>query len=244
MGRKIFSASQAEKFMHCHASANLETAIPGYEDPIEDPNADNAANRGTKMHELFAKVLSLPLSDATFLTVAMAYVLQVKAQRRFKQLVEITETADWLPSGARTTPDLVLYLKDELHVFDLKTGKIPVSAQDNYQLKFYAATFLKYAPDAKQVNLHIVQPWANNIDVDVVSVQDLMLWMEEAVAHDDAITHGDVTFQPGDHCTFCPANPHSRAARGYPYCPVMLALLYPPKPLNDAALLAMADEED
>lgn len=40
------------------------------------------------------------------------------------------------------------------------------------------------------------------------------------------------TFSPGDHCKFCPANPHGRGAKGKPYCPAMMGLLYPQPAVN------------
>ena len=57
--------------------------------------------------------------------------------------------AEWLPSKPGTTADLVLYVADEIHVIDLKTGKIPVLVYDNQQLLFYAATYGHLAPKAK-----------------------------------------------------------------------------------------------
>jgi len=232
-----FSASNATKFMHCHASANLDIAIPNWVPPERDPNADNAANRGTKMHTIFADLMALPVRDMEKLTAAADYVAAIRNQRRFKSLIEQTEVADWLPSAPSTTADLVLYLNDELHIFDLKTGKIPVAAVDNDQMLYYAATYLKYAPLAKGVSLHIVQPWAENIAVWLVTRQELYLWMAEAIDHDIEISDGDTTFSPGDHCMFCSANPHSRAARGKPLCPAMMQMLYPKEPLDLAAIL-------
>jgi hypothetical protein len=44
---------------------------------------------------------------------------------------------------------------------------------------------------------------------------------------------------PSDHCKFCPAYPHSRAAeKGSPPCPVTLQLLYP-KVVNEDEILAL-----
>lgn len=241
---KKFSASQASKFRNCHAAANLEIAIPGWVPPEEDPDADNAANRGTLMHEIFANVMNLRLRDAKYLIEAMEYVLEVRSRRRFHTLIEVTEIADWLPSASPTTADLVLYLSDELHVFDLKTGKIPVDVRHNDQLLFYAATYLKYAPKAKEVHLHIVQPFADVMEEWVVDVKDLYIWMVSTSDHDVEIMIGDTTFGPGDHCLFCPANPHSRAAKGSPACPAMMQLLYPVPQINRSAVLALDNEED
>lgn len=240
---EVFSASRASRLRNCHASADLARAIPHWVPPVEDPDADNAANRGSEMHGIFARVMSLPLSDARYLSEAMQYVFDVKKQRRFKQLVETEEVAEWLPSKPTTTADLVLYLQDELHIFDLKTGRIHVDVTDNDQMFFYAATYLKYAPRAKEVHIHIVQPWVANMEAQVVPVDDLIRWMLECIRHDDLISQGDLTFGPGDHCLFCPANPHSRSAKGSPSCPVMLDILYPQAQLDDAALLDALDKE-
>lgn len=195
------------------------------------------------MHELFANFMSLSTTDAVRMVQAMTYVMEVRTRRRFKVLTEVTEQADWLPSNPPTTADLVLYLSDELHVLDLKTGKIEVDVIDNDQMLFYAATYAKYAPRATEVHLHIVQPWADNVAEWVVSMQDLSNWIDETVSHDLQIMDGDVAFSPGDHCQFCPANPHTRGARGNPLCPVMLEMLYPSPPISVDDIMKLAEGE-
>ena len=236
-----FSASQASKFMQCHASANLELAIPHWTPPEVDPTANNAANRGTHMHELFAATMLLPTKDAAMMAKAIAYVAEVRSRRRFKALIEESVQATWMRLKPWTTADLVLYVADEMHVFDLKTGKIPVTAVDNDQLKFYAATYGHLAPKAKEVHLHIVQPWADVMEEWVISAGDLHKWMLDACVAEAAIISGSTQFSPGDHCQFCPANPHGRGARGRPNCPAMMGLLYPSTPVDVEAILA--DEE-
>ena len=42
----------------------------------------------------------------------------------------------------------------------------------------------------------------------------LATFMAEAIKADEEITAGVTTLVPGDHCTFCPANPHGRGPRG------------------------------
>lgn len=238
-----FSASQASKFMSCHASANLELAIPNWTPPVVDPNANNAANRGTHMHELFAATMLLPTRDAAMMAKAIEYVAGVRSRRRFKVLIEESTQATWLATKPYTTADLVLYVADELHVFDLKTGKIPVSAVDNQQLLFYAATYASVAPKAKEVHLHIVQPWADVMEEWVVSATDLGQWMQAALATEAAIQAGSTTFGPGDHCQFCPANPQGRGAKGRPYCPTLMQLYYPQVSVDEKAMLDMVGEE-
>lgn len=236
-----FSASVAGRHMTCHGSANLDAAIPGWIAPPEDPDADNAANRGTKMHAQFADIMSLSTKDAVNMGKALAYVAAVRQERRFKVLIEAEHKATWLArhpgdNVPSTTADLVLYVKDEIHIFDLKTGVIPVEVVDNEQMLYYAATYAYLAPDAKGVHLHIVQPWASNIEVWFVDTARILDFMVKARQTRDDIQAGSVKLQPSDHCKFCPANPHSRAAKGRPLCPAMMSMLYPDPTDYDAIL--------
>jgi hypothetical protein len=77
------------------------------------------------------------------------------------------------------------------------------------------------------VTLHIVQPWADNMNSWFASAARLQQFKEEAQQTEQDLINGDTTLTPGDHCTFCPANPHGRGLRGRPYCPAMMALHYP-----------------
>jgi len=233
-----FSASVAARHMACPASAHLDLAIPNWVAPVEDPTKDNAANRGTNMHEVFANVMELPASDMRKLVEAMQYVADLRTRRRFKVLVEQSIEASWLVSKPTTQVDLVLYTQDEIHVLDLKTGKIEVPAVDNAQLLYYATCFAPLAPKAKGVNLHILQPWANNMEHWFASAQVLADFMYEAQQAEKRVLAGDVTFGPSDHCKFCPANPHTRGLKGAPLCPAMMQILYPSH-LDEDAILSM-----
>jgi hypothetical protein len=224
---ETFSASRAARFLQCHASANLDIAIEGWQPPVVDPDKDNAANRGTQYHELFAKVMELKARDLEKFSEATTYVANIRKGRRFQVLIEEPVVAEWLPSKPGTTADLVLYLSDELHIFDLKTGKIPVLAYGNPQLMFYGVSYGHLAPKAKGVHLHIVQPWADVMDSWFADTATLAQFMSDAVAADKAVTAGSTQFSPGDGCQFCPGNPHSRGLKGSPLCPAMMELLYP-----------------
>lgn len=222
------SASKVGRQVMCHASANLDLAIPNWTKPVEDRTKDNAANRGTHMHSVFAKVMDLPRADMIKLIDAMDYIATLRATRQFKVLVEQSMKAAWLPGSPLTTPDLVLYTQDEIHMIDLKTGKIPVEVIDNKQLLFGAVTVAHLAPRAKGVTCHILQPWANGNDSWFASTTVIKKFMDEAIAAEAAIALGSTTFSPGDHCQFCPAYPHARGLKGKPFCPVTMKMLYPP----------------
>lgn len=231
------SASNASKHMNCHASANLEVAIPGFVRPTVDPTANNAANRGTLMHDNFAQLMTLPVSDVKNFSAALSYVADVRSRRRFQVLIEQEMQVDWLTSKPKTTADLVLYTQDEMHIIDWKTGKIPVEVMGNYQMLYYAATYGYLAPKAKGVTLHIVQPWADNMNEWFASAAMIAQFMQEAQATEVDILNGSIAFQPGDHCTFCSANPRSRGAKGKPSCPVLMDMYYPTV-VDEAAILS------
>ena len=222
-----FSASRAARHMQCHASANLDLAIPNWTPPVEDPNKDNAANRGTHFHEVFAEAMSFSAKDLQKFSEATTYIAELRKRRRFNVLIEQQMYADWLPTKPGTTADLVLYVSDEIHIVDLKTGKIPVLAYDNQQLLFYAATYGHLAPKAKGVHLHIVQPWADVMEHWFADVSVIAQFMNDAAATEAAIQAGSTQFSPGDGCQFCTANPQGRGLKGKPYCPAMMELLYP-----------------
>jgi hypothetical protein len=222
-----FSASRAARHMQCHASANLDLAIEGWEPPVQDPNKDNAANRGTHIHEVFAEAMSFSAKNLRKFSEATTYIADLRERRRFNVLIEESVTAEWLPTKPGTTADLVLYVADEMHIVDLKTGKIPVSAVDNQQLLFYAATYGHLAPKAKGVHLHIVQPWADVMEDWFADVSVIAQFMNDAAVAESAIQAGSTQFSPGDSCQFCPANPHGRGLKGQPLCPAMMELLYP-----------------
>lgn len=230
-----FSASNAERLMSCHASANLPAAIPNWVDP--EPVIGGMADQGTSMHMIFEAMWALPPSERTMALTIMHYVDDLMRTRRFKKLIEHTFNATWLTGAPETTPDLVLYTNDEIHVIDTKWGKIRVEVVDNKQLLYYDVCVLGLAPKAKVVTNHILQPRADNMSSAVVTKQEVLDFRQSTIVHDRAIQAGDLTFGPSDHgCMFCPANPHGRGGKGRPLCPVMLDMLYPNRIDEDAIL--------
>lgn len=213
--------------MACHASAHLELAIPNWSPPVVDHMA-GAKGKGTRMHEMLEPLWELSVADMTHVVNVIQYVAHVKAKRRFKVLVEEKVQAKWLPSAPFTTVDLVYYVADEIHIIDFKWGAIPVEVVDNKQLLFYARSYAHLAPKAKQVTVHIVQPYAGVFESWDIDTATLLAFEVQAVATDNAIQKGSVTFGPSDACMFCPAYPHSRSDKGKPLCPATMALLYPP----------------
>lgn len=230
-----FSASVAGRLMACHASANLDLAIPNWVPPA--PGASTkAASHGTDVHEIFEKVWELPASEVRAFAKGVQYVADIRSKRKFKVLIEEEVEAGWLDSKPKTKVDLVLYTQDEMHVIDTKWGTIEVSVHDNEQLMYYALAFSPLAPKAKGVWCHIVQPRIDNMEAVFVTTTELMKFRDDTIKAEKAIAAKDLTFGPSDHCKFCPANPHSRGEKGKPLCPAMMQLLYP-APFDEAEIL-------
>ena len=231
-----FSASRAAQLMTCPGSADLEKSIPGWVAPVVDESAGRKG-QGSFMHGLLEQSATLTPRDMEHLAEAMMYVAQLRRTRRFKILTEQVQVAEWLPSKPQTTPDVVLYTTDELHIIDYKAGKILVETTDNVQGLFLAMTHAHLSPKAKGVTFHIVQPWAGNIDSWFIDIPTLLKFRDEAIDIDNRILAGDTTLVPSDNCKFCPAYPHSRGDKGSPLCPAAMRVLYPmPGPDEDAIL--------
>lgn len=230
-----FSASRAARLMQCPASAHLDKAILGWTPPEVDPTAGQKGV-GTALHALLEPIVTLPNAQMQAVSKALAYIAEVRSRRRFQVWAEHSRQATWLDSQPWTTADLVLFTKDELHIIDSKFGKIPVEVVGNEQLLFYLATYIDLAPKAKTATVHIVQPFADNFAEWEVDAPTLQQFINEARIADARITGGDTTFGPSDHCTFCPAYPHSRADKGSPLCPATMKILYPSVIDEDAML--------
>ena len=230
MSIERLSASNAAKHMSCHASANLELAIPGWTEPTASDT--KASARGTNMHTVLESSGEFTPSEQMAMAEAMLYVAALRKTRRFTQLLEAAGEGWWLKSKPKTKGDVVLYVADQLDVVDYKFGKIPVDVLDNKQLFYYALAFSFLAPKAKGVTVHIVQPLANNITSVWISTAELEAFRLESIAAEDAIEAGDTTFGPSENCKFCPANPHGRGLKGRPFCPAMMKMLYPSHALD------------
>lgn len=231
-----FSASVASKHIACHASANLELAIPDI--TLPGPSEDTAASaRGTAMHLILEQAGAYTARQMLGIARAMQYVAELRMKRRFKILLEADGTGWWLTDTPRTKADVVLYVADEIHVVDYKFGTIPVAAAGNSQGKYYALAFAPLAQKAKGVWFHIVQPFADNIESVFFTAAELEEFKQETIAADVAIQAGSTKFGPSDACMFCPANPHGRGTKADKFCPAMMQVLYPSN-IDEDALLA------
>ena len=174
------------------------------------------------------ELLPYPPKMLRFLAAAADYMADLLERTAPRATIygEQSVIAYWLPSTPPTTPDVAIVGETILEIVDYKTGAIKVEPTDNDQLMFYAACWLKKAPLAKEFTVHVVQP--DNIVSWTAPVSYLRGWMKRAIAADQRIQAKDLTLNPSDHCTFCPANPWGRGDKSEAKCPAQHKLLYPP----------------
>jgi hypothetical protein len=169
-----------------------------------------------------------PPKTLRFLAATATYMADLLERNTARAVVygEQSVVATWLPSTPPTTPDVAIVGDSVLEIVDYKTGAIKVEPTDNDQLMFYAACWLKMAPNATEFTVHVLQP--DNLTSWTAPVSYLKEWMKRAIAADKRIQAKDLTLNPSDHCTFCPANPWGRGDKSEAKCPAQHRLLYPP----------------
>lgn len=161
------SASRIPRIIACPASYKLENLMP-------QEVSSSAAARGTYIHEIAEKILKANgVTDAFYdenaedLEIAMDYVefIHKLSQNAKKCLYEynVNKGLQSIHPDFGGTADAVIIKDKELHVVDLKTGRVPVGALQNTQLMTYALGVARQlnAPDDIDVHLHIWQP--NNV---------------------------------------------------------------------------------
>ena len=90
-----------------------------------------------------------------------------------------------IPNGSMSgTADCLMLVGDTLHVFDYKHGQgVPVSAENNPQLSLYGYMAYMSLLDmpVKNIELHIVQPRADNTNSWKTTAERLCSWFDEIV---------------------------------------------------------------
>lgn len=122
------------------------------------------------------------------------------------------DLSHWAPESFGTT-DATLVSPGMVEVYDLKYGKgVPVSAEDNPQLKLYALGALaeNYKRDEKctypeRVALNIIQPRLAAITRYEMETADLLGWGGAIQGRVSKAWNGVKEFHAGDWCRFCPA---------------------------------------
>ena len=179
---------------------------------------------GTEEYENeISTIKATPYYNDDFEANVDSYVLYVRSQigegdtPLFEQRVDFS---DWVPDGFGTA-DVVILSKHAIRVIDLKFGKgVPVSAQDNPQLRLYAlgaySKFKDEFPEIKEVSYTIHQPRLDSISTDGTTISKLVDWANYFVKPKaKKAWSGAGEFLPGDWCQFCKAKAQCRARSDY-----------------------------
>ena len=233
----LLSASSANRWMMCTASARFEEGLP------ESTSA--YAEEGRLAHAI-AELKTLkkftPMSGRTYTT----RLNKLKKEPSYdpemdkhtdlyiEHLVEqamlydttptvaaeiMVEFGDYVPEGFGTC-DNTMIGGDTLSITDFKYGKgVPVSAQNNPQMRLYALGALKryfpvYGDTIKKVRMSIDQPRLDSYTTEEITVEELLAWGENIKPIAFKAFSGLGEFIPGEHCRFCRGKALCRARAG------------------------------
>lgn len=220
----LLSASSAARWLNCPPSARLTEDMPDTE--------SIHAKEGTLAHEMCEVKLSgfmTPVPKRTitarlnklkknelyqpemdrYTDVYVDYVKNIALgfDSRPGMFVEKeVEYSNYVPGGFGTS-DCILICGKYLHIIDFKYGKgIPVSAEDNPQLKLYALgavnLYQMFYP-IKSIILSVIQPRLANISVWSLTLEELLQWGESIKPTAQLAYDGKGEFKSGSHCKFC-----------------------------------------
>jgi hypothetical protein len=218
------SPSSADRWTRCPGSVALSEKLK-VELGITDTTSD-AAQRGTDIHNYSADVWDGNIDMAEVPSDMQAevadYLAQVKkyAKRFGDPNIEVELFA---PRWANTwgTADAVFIKGKTMVILDLKTGRIPVVAEDNLQLLCYASLAREhYGIDPAKIILAIWQPNAGDglpaLREWTIKRAELDRYAAElkwAIERADSKV-GRLTFFPGEkQCRWCPAAGHCKTQR-------------------------------
>lgn len=249
----LLGPSSAHRWLSCTPSARLEEGLPdtGSSYATEGTLAHRlgelllrAEYEGTDITEELAEVQADPQYSPAMMEHIEGYVAFVAERYAdakshcpdprlyVEQRIDVSE---YVPDGFGTT-DCVIIADGLMDVIDLKYGAgIPVSAEDNPQMKIYAlgcllAFSLFY--DITAIRMTIYQPRLDSVSTAVIDRDKLEAWAEQFLKPRAAQAYaGEGPFAPGElTCKWCKAGATCKARAEY-------QLELAAKDFQDAALM-------
>jgi len=265
----LLSASSSKRWLTCTPSPRLEATLPepkrakgSFDHSAEGTTAHSLAE--IKLRHLFGQIDSeeykreyeliklSPYYNDEFEAHVDNYVLYVRSQigegdrPMFEQKVDYS---DWAPDGFGTA-DVVILSDKKVRVIDLKFGAgIPVSAEDNSQLRLYALgawnKFKEDFPNITEMEYTIHQPRLNSITTDFTTLAKLLDWANYFVKPKaKKAWAGEGDFIPGDHCQFCRAKSQCRARSDFNMALARLDFVDPPLLSNQEVAEVLSKAQD
>ncbi len=225
------SASGADRWINCPPSARLEQEFPETDSQY--------ASEGTLAHRLcelllrkhftamkpstYKKELSDIQADPQYSQAMMEhctnylnFVIECRNEIR-NPIIAIEQRVDfsgYVPEGFGTC-DCVIIGDGIMRIIDFKYGAgVPVSAENNPQLKLYAVgAYLGFSMiyDIDTIINTIFQPRIDSISASEISADELVLWADEIRPIAELAFEGEGEFKAGNHCRFCRAKAICRA---------------------------------
>lgn len=221
------SASNSATWLNCpasiQASANIErkSSVFAEEGTFAHAIAElclNTANNAS--HYLKAQVPSQVYDEVTgdfILDTEMCENVQIYLDyvRSFDLPYEVEVRCDyskWVHEGFGTSDCIIIDNTNKtLHVIDFKYGKgIKIYAEGNTQAKLYAlGAYSALSHDLKltidKVQLHIVQPRLDHINMSEITIDELMTFAEYAKKQAQLTLSANPPYSPSDKaCKWCP----------------------------------------
>lgn len=203
-----YAPSSAHRWTVCTASAAAISTLGEQEEGA-------AAKKGTAAHEELERVLGGGEPDADHassyaVALAIAYIAGLpKGEMWVEERVRLSDqiwgrcdVAHWHAES------------ETLTIVDLKDGFVGVDAEENEQLRIYAAASIAtHKLPAKWIRLVVVQPNdfrpLPRVKQALESAADLDAWAQGV----SEIPNGPLTFKAGDHCRYCPLFGRCEATR-------------------------------
>lgn len=243
MSHALLSASGSGRWINCPPSARLESKFPAQPSSAyaqEGTDAHALAEKKLKAWTLTGKFQKFECHDDDMDSYTDSYVrfvveklLEARVKCPDAQLFieQRLDYSQWVPNGFGTG-DAVIIADGMCTIIDLKYGRgVHVEAEDNPQLKLYAAGALDTFSELYSVNgfeLIIYQPRLKNISRFEISSKELVSWLDTVIKPTAELAFaGKGEFKAGEWCRFCRARGNCRAR----------AEDYGSQPLNDPALL-------
>lgn len=228
----MLSASGAHRWLHCTPSAKLEEQLPERTSEYADEGRLAHALGELKLRKHFTPVkpseykkLLKDIQDNPQYTNEMnshtdSYldlIKDVAASYASKPYVAIEQRIDFshIVPGGFGTGDCIVIGGDHLHIIDLKYGQgVPVTAEDNPQMKLYALGALyifSLLYNVENVTLTIFQPRLNATSTWGITKAELEEWGESIKPIAQRAFEGQGEYCAGDWCRFCRAKNLCRA---------------------------------
>lgn len=220
----LLSASSASRWINCPPSARLCEAIPEEHSKYAEegtlahsmcevklnafvvPSSKRSVT--TKLNKIKKNELYSPEMDG-HTDIYVDYVKKVALSFPTKATVAVEKQVDYsnyAPEGFGTADCIIVYGED-LYVIDFKYGQgVPVSAENNPQMKLYALGALNlysmFYP-IRTIYFSIVQPRLNNLSEWSMPIEALRDWGKYIKPTAQLAFKGEGEYSSGEHCRFC-----------------------------------------